>query len=111
VEALFEIERHLDDIQRFEAQLIERRAEGHGRRHCRSDTLGDHANDLIFHRRHQSISQTVSGSKIMLSAASPGPKAIAHPSPDGDFVSSMLFNTNMIVAEDMLPKKRSTSRE
>src|ERR1700751_750910 len=84
VEALFQIERHLDDVQRFEVQLIECRTEGNGRRRCRPHALGDHANDLILHRRHQSISETVPNAKIMLSAASPGPKAIAHPISDAD---------------------------
>src|SRR3984893_15741225 len=106
VEALFEIERHLDDVERFKASLIERRTEGHGRRRCRPDTLSDHPNDLIFHRRHQRSSPNsacyvshprpqdgshpphrslrfdwTANSNITLSAASLGPKAIPIPTP------------------------------
>src|SRR6267142_919151 len=50
---IFEVKRHLNDVEGFEAQFIERRAEGHGCRRRRPDMLGDQANDFTFHRRHQ----------------------------------------------------------
>ena len=47
----------------------------------------------------------------MISAASPGPNAIAQPRCPGRACSIIRCSTNITVAEDMLPKHESTSRD
>src|SRR5439155_25364095 len=79
VDALLEIERHFNDIEGFEAQFVEPRTEGHGRRRCRPDMLGNQANDFTFHRRHQRIS-------------GPGLNAIAHPTQHTGLEQNMLLS-------------------